>query len=167
MQLLRSAYSGELAAAYAYRGHWHSVKDSYERERIRQIEEDEWHHRMIVGAMLKEVGAKPFAYRELRSAVIGRIVGLSCNIVGWFLPMYVAGKLESKNVKEYEDAARRARESGHLEFISSLLEMARIEWDHESFFRSRIEGHPMTLFFPLWDSLPPRETIGKSFIHKS
>jgi hypothetical protein len=29
--VLQLAYSGELAAGYAYRGHWHSVRDSEER----------------------------------------------------------------------------------------------------------------------------------------
>jgi demethoxyubiquinone hydroxylase (CLK1/Coq7/Cat5 family) len=47
--LLRLAYSAELAAAYAYRGHWHSVSAKTERERIRQIENEEWHHRELIG----------------------------------------------------------------------------------------------------------------------
>ena len=39
IRILQNAYSGELAAAYAYRGHWQSLKKSAaERERIRQIE---------------------------------------------------------------------------------------------------------------------------------
>ena len=37
--LLQLAYSGELAAAHAYRGHWHSVRQSDERESIRKIED--------------------------------------------------------------------------------------------------------------------------------
>ena len=36
--LLQLAYSGELAAAYAYRGHWHSVSAPDERAAIRKIE---------------------------------------------------------------------------------------------------------------------------------
>ncbi len=34
-RILRHAYSGERAAAYAYRGHWKSVADPGERARIR------------------------------------------------------------------------------------------------------------------------------------
>ena len=33
--ILRLAYSGELAAALAYRGHWKSVRDPDERESVR------------------------------------------------------------------------------------------------------------------------------------
>ena len=33
--VLQLAYSGERAAGYAYRGHWHSVSDADERARIR------------------------------------------------------------------------------------------------------------------------------------
>ena len=54
--ILRLAYSGELAAALAYRGHWKSVGDPDERARIRQIEEEEWHHRDLVGGMLARIG---------------------------------------------------------------------------------------------------------------
>lgn len=64
VEILRLAYSGALAAAYAYRGHWHSVKDEPTRRRIREIEE-EWHHRRLVGQMLEKVGARPGRLREL------------------------------------------------------------------------------------------------------
>ena len=43
--ILQLAYSGELAAGYAYRGHARAVSDSDQRERIRKIEDEEWHHR--------------------------------------------------------------------------------------------------------------------------
>jgi demethoxyubiquinone hydroxylase (CLK1/Coq7/Cat5 family) len=49
---LQDAYSGELAAAHAYRGHCHSVRDPQQRARIRQIEDEEWHHRRLVGGLL-------------------------------------------------------------------------------------------------------------------
>ena len=36
IRILQNAYSGELAAAYAYRGHWRSLKKSSdEREKIK------------------------------------------------------------------------------------------------------------------------------------
>jgi hypothetical protein len=50
--VLKLAYSGELAAAYAYRGHWKSVVDLSERESVAKIENEEWHHRQLVGEML-------------------------------------------------------------------------------------------------------------------
>lgn len=167
VNLLRSAYSGERGAAFAYRGHWQAAKKNEEREQIHKIEQDEWHHRTLVGAMLKELKVKPLAYREIRSTVIGRSLGTLCRLFGWFFPMYLAGKLESRNIKEYEDAAKYAVESGHSELVDCLIDMAKIEWDHESFFRSKVKGHPLTILFPLWKPSPPKETIGKHVLEKT
>jgi demethoxyubiquinone hydroxylase (CLK1/Coq7/Cat5 family) len=38
--ILRAAYSGELAAGLAYRGHWRSLRDPEARGRIREIEDE-------------------------------------------------------------------------------------------------------------------------------
>src|SRR5688572_30209712 len=88
--MLRLAYSGELAAGHAYRGHWRSVSDEAERARIREIEEEEWHHRRLVGEMLVSLGASPSTSRERRAAVIGRTLGALCHVTGWLAPMYGA-----------------------------------------------------------------------------
>ncbi|HEX8089713.1 MAG TPA: ferritin-like domain-containing protein, partial [Blastocatellia bacterium] len=132
--ILQAAYSGELAAAYAYRGHWKSLSHPVEREKIRQIENEEWVHREKVGVMLARLGASPVRTREARMSAIGRTVGLACHLTGRFLPMYFAGRLESSNVKEYEYAAFHARESGLISFESELRVMARVEKEHETFF---------------------------------
>jgi hypothetical protein len=89
--VLQLAYSGERAAGYAYRGHWRSVSDADERARIRQIEDEEWHHRRLVGEMLQKLGAAPSRARELRALAIGRTLGLLCHVAGWLLPMYGGG----------------------------------------------------------------------------
>ena len=159
VRTLQHAYSGELAAGYAYRGHWRSVKDAAERERIRVIEEEEWHHRELVGGMLRELGGKPKPIREAVFWTIGRVLGAMCHVSGWFLPMYGAGRLERKNIIEYEDASRYAAECGRHDFIDCLLTMAEVEWEHEKYFRSRVEGHAWLRLFPLWDAAPPKETI--------
>src|SRR5260370_42295044 len=122
--LLQLAYSGELAAAHAYRGHWHSVSSVDERESIRKIEDDEWRHRKLVGEMLAGLGAGPSKRREIRAAIIGRTLGFLCHVTGWLAPMYGPGKLESRNVKEYEPAARYARDCRCFDLIDCLLEMA-------------------------------------------
>ncbi|HET8644166.1 MAG TPA: demethoxyubiquinone hydroxylase family protein, partial [Vicinamibacteria bacterium] len=109
---LQLAYSGERAAAYAYRGHWKSVRDPGERARIRQIEDEEWHHRDLVAGLMAQMGAGPDRYREVRALVIGRVLGALCHLAGWFAPMYGAGKLERRNIVEYEDAARYAIAAG-------------------------------------------------------
>ena len=157
--LLQLAYSGELAAAHAYRGHWHSVRQTDERESIRSIEDDEWRHRRLIGEMLAGLGAGPSKRREIRAAIIGRALGLLCHITGWLAPMYGAGKLESRNVKEYETAARYARDCGCVYLIDCLLEMAEVEWDHEFYFRACVLSHALGRRLPLWPQLPPRETI--------
>jgi hypothetical protein len=161
--ILQLAYSGELAAALAYRGHWNSVSDAEDRMRIRQIEEEEWRHRDLVGAMLRDLGESPGRLREVRAWLIGRTLGILCHISGWLAPMYGAGKLESRNVREYEAAARHALACGRDEWIDCLLTMAEIEWEHEAFFRSRVLSHRVGRRLRIWPALPPKEAIRESF----
>ena len=163
IDLLKLAYSAELAAAYAYRGHWHSVSDKDERDRILQIENEELHHRKLVGEMLAKLGAQPSRSRELRAAVVGRVLGFFCHVTGWLAPMYGAGRLESRNIREYETAARYAHASGNEEFVDCLLTMAEVEWEHEYYFRSRVLSHRFGKRLSLWPQPPQRETIRQSF----
>jgi rubrerythrin len=165
--LLQLAYSAEQAAAYAYRGHWHSVVDVDERARIKQIEDEEWHHREVVGGMLEKLKAHPSRQREIRSLLLGRVLGFLCHLMGWFAPMYGAGRLESRNIREYETAARYARDCGHEEFIDCLLTMAEVEWEHEYYFRSRVLLHSFGRRLTLWPAPPPKETIRASFAHEA
>jgi demethoxyubiquinone hydroxylase (CLK1/Coq7/Cat5 family) len=160
---LQLAYSGELAAGYAYRGHWRSLRDVGERTRIREIEEEEWHHRRLVGDMLRGLEASPRPARELVFSIIGRTLGAACHLVGWLLPMYGAGRLESRNVKEYEDAALYARDSGHPELIDCLLTMAEVEWEHELYFREKAAGHPWSRYLPRWRIPGPKQCIRGAF----
>ena len=60
VRLLQDSHAGELAAAYAYRGHWRSLgRRPTARDGVRQIEQAEWHHRAGVAAMLTELGRRP------------------------------------------------------------------------------------------------------------
>jgi hypothetical protein len=63
------------------------------------------------------------------------VLGLMCHISGWFAPMYGAGRLESRNIVEYETAARHALACGREDLIDCLLTMAEVEWEHEHYFR--------------------------------
>jgi rubrerythrin len=165
--LSQLAYSAERAAAYAYRGHWHSVVDKDERTRINQIEDEEWHHRRLVGEMLEKLGSEPSRQHEIRSLLIGRVLGVLCHLMGWLAPMYGAGRLESRNIREYETAARYARDCGHEEFTDCLLTMAEVEWEHEFYFRSRVLTHPLGKRLFLWPAPSPKETIRMSFTEQS
>lgn len=163
--ILQLAYSGELAAAYAYRGHWHSLTDTEERTRIEKIENEEWHHRQLVGEMLLTLNSRPSALREFRAAITGRVLSLFCHLSGWLAPMYGAGKLESRNIREYETAARHARSCGRDDLVDCLLTMAEVEWDHEQYFRSRVLSHRWADWLPIWPQPPAKEMIRKSFAH--
>jgi rubrerythrin len=163
ISILQLAYSGERAAAYAYRGHWHSVRNPDERTRIEAIEKEEWHHRNLVGEMLLSLGARPDRLRELRAAIIGRVLQALCHVSGWLAPMYGAGKLESRNIREYEAAARFAAGAGHIEFVDCLLMMAEVEWEHEQYFRSKVLSHPARRLLPIWPLPPAKENIRSSF----
>ena len=58
------------AAAYAYRGHWKSVRNADQKRAIQNIENDEWRHRKLVGEMLLGLDAGPSKRREIRAALI-------------------------------------------------------------------------------------------------
>lgn len=153
IRILQNAYSGEVAAAYAYRGHWKSLKDSPEKAHIRKIEDEEWRHRENVGRWLAELGAGPRKLREAIFWTIGRSLGLGCYVSGWFFPMYFAGRLESQNVLEYEEAAGYARELGMDKCVEEMMEMSAVEAEHEVFFRKVVTGHrllPLTRKFFRW-----------------
>ena len=163
IDLLQKAYSGELAAALAYNGHSKSVKSEVESAQIRKIEEDELRHRNLVGSILQSLGEGPDASREFRMAWIGRTIGALCHVSGWFFPMYGAGKLERRNIVEYENAARHARDAGLTGLIECLLEMAEVEWDHELYFREKASTHFLWKILPGWNPPPARERIRADF----
>ena len=162
--MLQKAYSGELAAALAYRGHWKSVKDEMDRTRIRQIEGEEWHHRKMVHEMLSILGAQPLPIREARAYLVGRLLGFLCGLTGALLPLYAAGRLESRNIVEYESAAQFAIESGHSEFLECILKMAEVEWEHEHYFRGRVLQYKLPRFLRLWPAPPPKQSIRSRYI---
>lgn len=153
IRILQNAHAGELAAAYAYRGHWKSVRNPKEKDQIKEIEAEEWHHRKCVLAWLEKLNAEPRKLREAVFWTIGRTLGLTCYLSGWFLPMYFAGRLESQNVQEYIDAANFAKELGLIECEKEMLEMSATEQKHEDFFKEIVQNHFLlrpTKFFFRW-----------------
>jgi hypothetical protein len=77
--------------------------------------------------------------------------------------MYGAGLLESRNIKEYEEAAEYVLAAGYVELLDDLLTMAEVEWEHEKFFREKCSSHFLYHWFPKWPTPPARDTIRKSF----
>jgi len=162
-EVLQMAYSGELAAANAYRGHWISVRDAQEKKDIFQIEIEELQHRQDVGMMLDSLGAKPLFRREILMNMIGRGIGFLCLIGGWFIPMYGAGKIEASNIQEYERAAQYAHIAKHLDWVDPLLEMAELEWDHEQYFYQKVKGHFLNKWITPWREPEPKINIRERF----
>ena len=94
---------------------------------------------------------------------VGKTLGLLCSLSGWFAPMYGAGLLESRNIREYEEAAECALAAGYVEFLDDLLTMAEVEWEHEKFFREKCSSHFLYRWIPKWPIPPARETIRRPF----
>jgi len=147
VSILQRAYSGELAAALAYRGHGISLKHDREIEEIQQIEREEWHHRRRLRAMLADLDAKPRYGLDAFQALVGTVILIGCNMVGWFIPMYFAGRLESQNDREYEEAAVHAEALGLTALRDELKAFAQLERDHEAYFIRKVWGHPA---LPFW-----------------
>jgi demethoxyubiquinone hydroxylase (CLK1/Coq7/Cat5 family) len=141
IRILQNAHAGELAAAYAYRGHWKSVRNTEQKASIKKIEQEEWDHRMRVLGWLDNLGAKPRKMREKIFWTIGRLLGVLCFVSGWFFPMYFAGRLESQNTQEYKDAAAFAEELGVIDCVNDMMFMSTKELEHEEYFRSVVKGH--------------------------
>ena len=141
VRLLQMAHAGELAAAYAYRGHWRSLEDPQQRAEVRRIETAEWHHRHVVARLLADLGARPARRRELLMWSIGRTFGPLCHVSGWFLPMYFAGRLEAMNVGQYDTAAKHAASAGLGHLVPVLAEMTAEEARHELWFGDRVRTH--------------------------
>jgi len=141
LDLTRLAYSAERAAAYAYRGHAASVRDAFEKADLLRIEREEWLHREQVGRILGKLGARPSRWLEIKYACIGKAIGLSCHMIGWFMPMYFAGRLESGNVMEYVEMEILARGHGMEDELEYIREMARVKKTHEVFFLEKAQGH--------------------------
>jgi hypothetical protein len=117
--------------------------------------------------MLACLDSKPSVYREIRATIIGRAIAIFCHVGGWLAPMFGAGRLESKNIREYETAACYARDCGREDLIDCLLTMAEVEWEHEHYFRSKVLSHRWASRLPIWPQPPSKEMIRAGFYNIS
>jgi rubrerythrin len=145
--LLQRAYSAEKAAAFAYQGHAGSVKDPAEKAAIRQIEIDEWNHRKEVLHIMQQYNIPVSKYYEFKFHIIGKAISFSCYVIGWFMPFFFAGKLESGNVCEYFRMMQYFHEIGIIEHNKVLYEMGIKEKEHELYFLSKIQNKKLLPFF--------------------
>ncbi|MEQ8838788.1 MAG: ferritin-like domain-containing protein [Lacipirellulaceae bacterium] len=147
VELLQLAYSAEKAAAFAYIGHAGSVKDAEAKEVIKQIELDEWGHRETVLAIMQEYDIPISRYKEVKYHIIGKIISASCYVIGWFMPYYFAGRLESGNVCEYFVAMHYFNDLGITKHDDALYEMGMKEKEHEVYFQKSLENNGMLPLF--------------------
>jgi hypothetical protein len=144
---LRMAYSAERAASFAYQGHAGAVKDPQEKIAIRQIELDEWNHRKEVLAIMREYNIPVSKRYEIRFYVVGKVISASCYVIGWFMPFYFAGRLESGNVCEYFKMMQYFHELGITKHNEVLYEMGIREKEHEVYFLGKIKNKKLLPFF--------------------
>jgi hypothetical protein len=147
VSLLQLAYSAEKAAAFAYQGHAGSVKNKDVKEKIKKIEDDEWYHRKEVLSLMHWYGIPVSKWYEFKYAVIGKSISYSCYLIGWFMPMYFAGRLESGNVNEYFVMKSRFNALNIFDHDYILMEMGLKEKEHEEYFLSMIRRHKLLPVF--------------------
>jgi len=145
--LLQRAYSAEKAAAFAYQGHAGSVRDGEAKKAIRQIEVDEWNHRREVLTIMNQYDIPVSKYYELRFHIIGKAISFSCYVIGWFMPYYFAGRLESGNVCEYFRMKQYFNSLGIKEHDRVLYDMGIKEKEHEVYFLEKAKASRMLPLF--------------------
>ncbi len=139
IELLQRAYSAEKAAAFAYVGHAGSLRDAEEKLAVKQIELDEWEHRENVHQIMKQYGVPISRYYEFKFHVIGKVISASCYVIGWFMPYFFAGKLESGNVCEYFVMMHYFHSLGIRDHDHVLYEMGMKEKEHEVYFLEQVK----------------------------
>ena len=150
IDLLQLAYSAEKAAAFAYQGHAGSISDESDKIRIKEIEDDEWIHRAEVLKLMQEYDIPISKWYEVKYQIIGKSISWSCYVIGWFMPMYFAGRLESGNVNEYYRMVDMFHAKGIAKHDEALIEMGIKEKEHEVFFLSKIKTHK---WLPLFEKV--------------
>lgn len=144
------AYSAEKAAAFAYQGHAGSTKDPKAKKEIHQIEIDEWNHRKELAEIMQQYGLKPSLWYEIKFHIIGKVISFSCYVIGWFMPIYFAGRLESGNVCEYFRMKQYFNSLGIMEHDQCLYDMGIKEKEHEVYF---LEAIKTSKFLPVFEMI--------------
>ncbi len=147
IDLLQRAYSAEKAASLAYQGHAGSVKSLDEKKAIRQIEADEWNHRKEVLEIMQTYDIPVSKYYEFLFYLIGKTISIACYVIGWFMPFYFAGRLESGNVCEYFRMKQYFNKLGIKTHDKILYEMGIKEKEHEIYFLEKIKTNPLLPLF--------------------
>lgn len=138
---LQVAYAGEMAAYFAYDGHWKAAKDQSEKIAILNIQTDELRHIMDLRKYLKNVGSKPARIRTFLMVMVGKVLSDLCYVTGRRLPMWVAGKIEKLGTKGYEEMALLAGDANQTNMALHFQYMAKTEKAHKAYFEERLRGN--------------------------
>ena len=84
---------------------------------------------------------------EFRFHVIDKIISASCYVIGWFMPFYFAGRLESGNVCEYFRMIHFFNSLKITRYDAILYEMGMKEKEHELYFLEKIKDNKLLPFF--------------------
>jgi len=121
-----------------------------EKKNIKQIENDEWNHRREVLALMQQYDVPISKNYEVRAHIIGKVISASCYVIGWFMPFYFAGRLESGNVCEYFRMKQYFNSLGITEHDQLLYDMGIKEKEHEVYF---LDGIKTNKLLPLFQKL--------------
>ncbi|MBL9089265.1 MAG: demethoxyubiquinone hydroxylase family protein, partial [Planctomycetia bacterium] len=130
VRLLRQAHAGEGGAARAYVGHRASLSPGVTRAAIHRLLFDEVRHRKELRRMLAALGARPDPHLERTLGAVGRLVGVSCRVLGRWLPLVGAARVERRNVREYVEAAAAAARAGRPFTAARLRQLGDVEAEH-------------------------------------
>ena len=103
--------------------------------------------RDIIDEIMNEYHIPVSGWNEIKYAVIGKTISISCYVIGWFLPMYFAGRLESGNVNEYIVMKDFFNKLGITKHDQILTIMGLKEKEHEIFFLEQIRKHKLLPLF--------------------
>lgn len=163
---LRVAYSTELGASRAYRGHSRATRDPELARYIAGVEQDELHHRAFVAILLERYGARPFYPLEALFFCIGTVVGLGCHVWGDWASAFGAAQLELGGMGDYRRAAAAARRLGKHALAVQLDAMGEQEAAHRRFFQALARSRlplPLVERPPLvWADHPPHAHLPES-----
>jgi len=84
---------------------------------------------------------------EMQYYAIGKLIAGGCYVIGWFMPYFFAGKLESGNVCEYFVMMRHFRALGIREHDAILYEMGMKEKEHELYFLEQVKTSRLLPWF--------------------
>lgn len=131
---LKFAHAAEIAAYHAYEGHWRSVSNKAEQDYIRGIALDELKHIATLKKMLQGMRSQPSPFLDRAGTIVGELLGLACFYTGWRLPMWIAGMMEKIGTASYRDIAETAIKNERYLMAAKLLQMAKVEQEHEEYF---------------------------------